>query len=104
METCPPSRAISAWPDDLKGTWVMLVPATALLYSEHGTYVYCQLNSIGADDLHFAVVTVRPLARVGQAWLIDGLERTDRVVVQGSGVLWSLQGLGTFSAAEEEHD
>jgi len=82
----------------------LLVPATALLYSEHGTYVYCQLNSTGADDLHFAVVTVRPLARVGQAWLIDGLERTDRVVVQGSGVLWSLQGLGTFSAAEEEHD
>ena len=27
METWPPSRAISAWPDDLKGTCVMLVPA-----------------------------------------------------------------------------
>jgi hypothetical protein len=24
--------------------------------------------------------------------------------VHGAGVLWSLQGLGSFSAAEEEHD
>jgi hypothetical protein len=27
IETCPPSRAISAGPDPLKGTWVMFVPA-----------------------------------------------------------------------------
>ncbi len=82
----------------------LLVPGTALLYSEHGTYVYRQLNDAGADTFHYAAVTVRPLARVGSAWLVDGLERTDRVVVEGAGVLWSLQGIGTFSAAEEEHD
>jgi hypothetical protein len=82
----------------------LLVPATALLYSEHGTYVYRQLNDAGADTFHYAAVAVRPLARVGSAWLVDGLERTDRVVVEGAGVLWSQQGIGTFSAAEEEHD
>ena len=77
---------------------------TALLYSEHGTYVYRQLDDAGADTFHYAAVAVRPLARVGSAWLVDGLERTDRVVVEGAGVLWSQQGIGTFSAAEEEHD
>jgi hypothetical protein len=82
----------------------LLVPATALLYSEHGTYVYRQLNDAGADTFHYAAVAVRPLARVGSAWLVDGLGRTDRVVVEGAGVLWSQQGIGTFSAAEEEHD
>jgi len=82
----------------------LLVPATALLYSEHGTYVYRQLDDDGADTFHYAAVAVRPLARVGSAWLVAGLERTDRVVVEGAGVLWSQQGIGTFSAAEEEHD
>jgi hypothetical protein len=82
----------------------LLVPATALLYSEHGTYVYRQLNDRGADTLHYEAVTVRPLARVGSGWLVEGLERNDQVVVEGAGVLWSLQGIGTFSAAEEEHD
>lgn len=82
----------------------LLVPATALVYSEQGTYVYRQLNGSGADTFHYAAATVRPLARVGGAWLVEGLERTDRVVVEGAGVLWSLQGVGTFSAAEEEHD
>jgi hypothetical protein len=36
--------------------------------------------------------------------LVEGLARTDSVVVQGAGVLWSLQGVSSFSAAEEEHD
>ncbi len=82
----------------------LLVPATALLYSEHGIYVYRQLNDVRADTFRYAAVTVRPLARVGSAWLVEGLERTDRVVAEGAGVLWSLQGIGTVSAAEEEHD
>ncbi len=42
--------------------------------------------------------------RLGEAWLVDGLGRADSIVVQGAGVLWSLQGISTFSAAEEEHD
>lgn len=82
----------------------LLVPAEALLYSEHGTYVYCQQSAGSAGSFRYAAVTVQPVARVGNAWLVDGLEPTARVVVQGAGVLWSLQGIGTFSAAEEEHD
>jgi hypothetical protein len=82
----------------------LLVPAAALLYSDQGTYVYRRLNDRAADTLRYEAVPVRPVARVGSAWLVEGLARTDRVVVEGAGVLWSLQGLGTFSAAEEEHD
>jgi hypothetical protein len=82
----------------------VLVPAAALLYAEAGAYVYRQLSARGADAFRYEAVTVKPLARVGNAWLVEGLARTDQVVVQGAGVLWSLQGISSFSAAEEEHD
>ncbi len=82
----------------------VLVPATALLYAQDGTYVYRQVPAPGADKVVYAPVTVKPLARFGGAWLVEGLTRSDPVVVQGAGVLWSLQGISSFSAAEEEHD
>ena len=41
---------------------------------------------------------------MGDGWLVDGLGRSDSIVVQGAGVLWSLEGINSFSAAEEEHD
>lgn len=53
---------------------------------------------------HYESVAVKPLVRVGAAWLVQGLAHGDEVVVQGAGVLWSLQGIAGFSAAEEEHD
>ena len=81
----------------------LLVPATALLYAPQGAYVYRQERA-GGDTFHYAAVPVKPLGRVGGAWLVAGLERGDLVVVQGAGVLWSLQGISSFSAAEEEHD
>jgi len=82
----------------------MLVPASALLYAESGVYVYRQHPARSADTFRYESVAVKPLARVGDAWLVDGLATTDQVVVQGAGVLWSLQGISSFSAAEEEHD
>lgn len=82
----------------------VLVPASALLYAESGAYVYRQQPARQADRFHYEAVAVKPLARVGDAWLVDGLGTGDQVVVQGAGVLWSLQGISTFSAAEEEHD
>jgi hypothetical protein len=82
----------------------VLVPAAALLYAENGAYVYRQRQLRDADRFRYEAVAVRPLARVGDAWLVDGLGRGDHVVVQGAGVLWSLQGISSFSAAEEEHD
>ena len=80
----------------------LLVPGTALVYAEDGAYVYRQVSA--GDRFRYAPAAVRPLARVGNAWLVEGLARTDQVVVEGAGVLWSLQGVASFSAAEEEHD
>jgi hypothetical protein len=82
----------------------LLVPAAALVYAEQGVFVYRQESAGPADTFHYAAAPVRPLTRVGNAWLVSGLASTDQVVVQGAGVLWSLEGLGSFSAAEQEHD
>jgi hypothetical protein len=82
----------------------LLVPGEALVYAQQGTYVYRRESAPGANTFHYVAVAVRPLTRVGNAWLVDGLAPADQVVVQGAGVLWSLQGIGQFSAAEEEHD
>lgn len=82
----------------------VLVPAAALLYGEHGAYVFRQLDASGGTQAHYAAAPVTPLVRVGEGWLVRGLGRGDHIVVQGAGVLWSLEGISTFSAAEEEHD
>jgi len=82
----------------------LLVPAEALVYAEKGSYVYRRHRTSSAAGFHYEAVRVRPLSRVGSAWLVEGLAPDDQVVVQGAGVLWSLQGVGSFSAAEEEHD
>lgn len=82
----------------------LLVPATSLVYAEQGTYVYRQRKGEKRDTFAYEAVAVRPLTRVGAAWLVDGLGGADQIVVQGAGVLWSLQGIASFSAAEEEHD
>jgi hypothetical protein len=47
---------------------------------------------------------VKLLAPEGDGWVVSGLDDDDNIVVHGAGVLWSLQGLGSFSAAEEDHD
>jgi hypothetical protein len=82
----------------------LLVPAAALVYSQAGTYVYRRVPAEKRDSFAYESVAVKPLTRIGQAWLVQGLGREDQVVVQGAGVLWSLQGIASFSAAEEEHD
>jgi hypothetical protein len=82
----------------------LVVPAAALVYAEDGAYVYRQLPAGASGAFHYESAAVKPLARVGDAWLVQGLTHGDLVVVQGAGVLWSLQGIAGFSAAEEEHD
>jgi hypothetical protein len=52
----------------------------------------------------FAPVPVKLLQASGDAWLVQGVDDDDFIVANGAGVLWSLQGLGTFSAEEEDHD
>lgn len=83
----------------------VMVPNAALLYGEQGVYVYRQLAKHGQDDkLQYAPVTVKLLQAAGDAWLVQGVDDDDLIVANGAGVLWSLQGLGTFSAEEEDHD
>jgi hypothetical protein len=82
----------------------LLVPPAALLYGAEGTYVYREAGPSGADQLRYEPVRVEVKSRVGDGWLVEGLARTDKIVVQGAGVLWSLEGVDTFSAAEAEHD
>ena len=82
----------------------LLVPAEALVYAEQGTYVFRRQPASDGARSRYEAVAVRPLSRVGAAWLVGGLAPNDQVVVQGAGVLWSLQGVGSFTAAEEEHD
>jgi len=82
----------------------LLVPPEALVYGEQGAYVYRRQAGGAAETFKYEPVAVRPVTRVGNAWLVEGLKVSDQVVVQGAGVLWSLQGIGSFSAAEEEHD
>ena len=65
----------------------------------------CKLHGKSADGkFQYAPANVKLLAPEGDGWLVDGLVGADTIVVHGAGVLWSLEGLGSFSAAEEEHD
>jgi len=83
----------------------VLLPRDAVLYDENGAYVYKRLTKKAGDNrMRYAPVKVSLLLPHGDGWLVDGLGRSDSIVVQGAGVLWSLEGISTFSAAEEEHD
>jgi hypothetical protein len=82
----------------------LLVPALALLYDEKGAYVYRHVGRNKGGEHQYEAVAVRLLSTMGDGWLVSGLNASDAIVVEGAGVLWSLQGIGTFSAAEEEHD
>jgi len=82
----------------------LLVPAVALLYGEKGAYVYRNVGRSTGGKHQYEAAAVQLLSAVGDGWLVSGLNASDAIVVDGAGVLWSLQGIGTFSAAEEEHD
>ena len=76
-----------------------VVPNGALLYGNAGVYVYNALPQKAKNgDTQFAPLPVTVLQPVGDhGWLVSGLHPNDRIVVQGAGVLWSLQGLGNGS-------
>lgn len=80
-----------------------VVPDGALLYGQQGVYVYRVLPDKTKDgDTQFAPLPVTLLQPVGDGWLVAGLRTSDRIVVHGAGVLWSLQGLGNIS--DEDSD
>lgn len=79
-----------------------VVPDGALLYGERGAYVYRVLPERAKDgDTQFAPAPVTLLQPVGDGWLVTGLHTDDRIVVQGAGVLWSMQGLGNISDEDD---
>lgn len=79
-----------------------VVPNGALLYGEQGVYVYRVLTDKTKDgDTQFAPLAVTLLQPVGDGWLVTGLHADDRIVVDGAGVLWSLQGLGNISDEDD---
>src|SRR6267378_3848136 len=75
----------------------LLVPAVALLYGEKGAYVYRDVGPSSGGKQQYQAVAVQLLSAVGDGWLVSGLNASDAIVVDGAGVLWSLQGIGTFS-------
>ena len=73
----------------------LLLPRDALLYDENGAYVYKQLaKRTTAEKARYSPVRVNLLLPYGNGWLVDGVDDDDNIVVQGAGVLWSLQGVG----------
>ena len=79
-----------------------MVPDGSLLYGKRGAYVYCALPEVTKHgSTRFAPLPVTPLQAIGGAWLVSGLHANDRIVVQGAGVLWSLQGLGRIGGGDD---
>ena len=74
----------------VRGCWCR--PRAAL--REHGAYVYRRARAARPAPFHYVAVDVKPLARVGDGWLVQGSHDDDEIVVHGAGVLWSLEGVG----------
>jgi len=80
-----------------------LVPRGALVYEEGGTYVYHQLDAkAGDENTQYARKKITPLMPSGDGWLVDGLDDDDLIVVHGTGVLWSLEGIGSMPAEDDD--
>ncbi len=87
---------------DRKG---LLLPREALLYDESGAYVYKQLTKkTDAEKTRYAVVRVKLVLPYGHGWLVEGVDDDDNIVVQGAGVLWSLQGVGVQQHEDDDED
>ena len=72
----------------------VLLPRDAVLYGEKGAYVYRQVNGkTGQGKVSYAPVKVNLLVPYGDGWLANGVDDDDNIVMQGAGVLWTLQGV-----------
>lgn len=80
-----------------------LLPHGAVFYDENGPYVFKQVNAQTGDrKTRYAPVKVTLLMAYGDGWLVDGVDNDDEIVVQGAGVLWSLQGLGGLAVDDDQ--
>jgi len=81
----------------------LLLPREALLYEEHGAYVYKQLaRTAGDDKTRYAPVKVTLLLPYGESFLVAGVDDDDEIVVQGAGVLWALEGVGAHAVDDDD--
>jgi multidrug efflux pump subunit AcrA (membrane-fusion protein) len=93
---------LSLYGEQTKG---MLVPRDAVLYDEQGAYVYKQIAPKNPkEQTRYVPVKVTLLAPYGEGWLVQGIDDDDDIVVQGVGVLWSLQGVGAHPADDDEDE
>jgi hypothetical protein len=80
-----------------------LVPRGALIYEEGGAFVYHQLDAKpGDENIQYARKKVTLLMPSGDGWLVDGLDDDDLIVVRGTGVLWSLEGIGSMPDDDDD--
>jgi hypothetical protein len=72
----------------------LLLPRDAVLYDERGAYVFKQLTGKADEKVRYTRLSVTLLVGHGNDWLVDGVDNDDEIVVEGAGVLWSLEGMG----------
>ena len=83
----------------------VLLPQTAVLYDEHGSYVFEQLrDKSDPARARYERHDVKLLQRNGNGWLVTGVDDNDDIVFEGAGVLWSLQGAGAQMANNDDND
>lgn len=87
----------------------LAVPREAVLYDEHGAYVYKRIAAAGPatapgpkSKARYVPVPVQLLAPLGSGWLVAGIDDDDDIVVAGAGVLWSLEGVGALPQEADE--
>jgi hypothetical protein len=82
-----------------------LLPRTAVLYDERGSYVFEQLtDKSNPARARYERHDVKLLQRNGEGWLVTGVDDNDDIVFEGAGVLWSLQGTGAQMADNDGND
>lgn len=87
-----------------KRTGVVL-PQDAVLYDEQGPYVFKQMTGkTDGGGSHYERCAVTLLLRRGGGWLVSGVDDDDDIVVEGAGVLWSLQGIGGRVVDDDDDD
>ena len=80
----------------------VVLPREAVLYDERGPYVFKQLTRSDGENSRYERCNVTLILRRGGGWLVSGVEDDDDIVMEGAGVIWSLQ--GTDARAVDDDD